>query len=197
MPWRRVILLGEDRAHLDLLRGLASALGWKVVEEHQSPSGRGAASDWVTKRLPQLLKTVRAMNNPALGLLVAIDGDNLGLAGRQAALDRACLAAGVSQPTPLDSLARLIPCWSIDTWLLFFCRGQTLPETDKRAKSRAKGLFLRPHAGFCAPSVPVGAAPRPMREEAREQLIVGILGLVSYPGLPALDAARVELARGR
>ena len=26
MPWREVILLGEDRAHIDVLRGLATAL---------------------------------------------------------------------------------------------------------------------------------------------------------------------------
>jgi hypothetical protein len=197
MPWSRVILLGEDRAHLDLLRGLASALGWRVVEEHQAPSGRGAASAWVTQRLPPLLKTVRRMQSPSLGLLVAIDGDNLGHAGRLTAFDQACQAAGVAQPTPVDSLARLIPCWSIDTWLLFFCRGQALPEADKRAKSRAKGLFSRRHPGFCAPSVPVGGAPRPMREEARDQLVAGILGTMRHAALPALDAARVELARGR
>jgi hypothetical protein len=197
MPWNRVILLGEDRAHLDLLRGLSSALHWRIVAEHQSPSGHGAASKWVTDRLPQLLKTVRGMNSPSLGLLVAIDGDNYGCAGRLTAFDLACQTAGVAQPTPLDSLARLIPCWSIETWLLFFCRAQTLPETDKRAKDRAQGLFSSPRRGFSAPGVPLGGAPRAMRVKARDQLVAGILGALSHPDLPALDAARVELARGR
>lgn len=193
MSWARVVLLGEDQAHRDFLRRLATELGWEVNGEHFAPRGSGAASGWVIRQLPERLAEIRA-GYTGLGLLVAIDGDNVGRAARLDAMRGACVAVGHAARVDKDAVAVLVPTWSIDTWGLYFARDKVIPE-NRRSKGKARGLFERPHPGFLAPGAPAEDAPRIWKSRPLAALAVGFLSDRAHPELPSLGAAREDLRR--
>lgn len=194
MTWRRVVILGEDRAHLDFLRGLCTWFGWTIVDEHVAPRGRGAASGWVVRQFAERLAEVRA-GYQGLGLLVAVDGDNVGQVGRRRDVGTACGDVGVAPPSDADELALLVPTWSIDTWALFFVRDLVIPE-HRKSKSKARAMFEQPHRGFLAPGAPVEDAPRVWKRVPLEATVRGFVAGRSHPDLPSIDHARAALARG-
>ena len=194
--WMRAVLLCEDRAHLDLLRGICSRFGWQIVFEHVAPRGRGAASGWVLKQLPGLLTEVRSGTCTQIGLLVAVDGDNEGRSGRMAALAAICGEEGVAVLAGEDPVSLLVPTWSIDTWAVFFCKHRVISE-DQKAKRTARSLFSPPHPGFTAPGVPTEDAPRCWKARALQQLTDGFLSGESTPALPSLEESRSDLWRWR
>ena len=193
MSWDRVVLLGEDRAHLDFLRRLRRELGWSVAFEHIAPHGQGAASGWVIQQFSERLAEIRA-GYAGLGLLVAIDGDNQGRQARLAALERACKAASQPERSEDDAVAILVPSWSIDTWGLFFCKDKVIPE-NKKSKSKARSLFEPPHRGFLAPGAPAEDAPRVWKLRHLETLTQEFLSDRSHTDLPSLDSSRADLRR--
>lgn len=178
----RVVLVGEDRAHIDFLRELASRKAWRIVDQHSAPRGRGAASGWVVR----FLRNDCPPASPGLGLLAMIDGDNHGFIGRTTTL-----------PLVTVRCAVLIPSWSIDTWLLAFAPKdpRTLAEHDKTAKRKARRLFAKPHPGFLAPGADAHGAPRNIRLDARRAAVEGFLTDRWEEELPSLGASRRALAR--
>ena len=185
----RAVLLCEDVAHEGFLKGLARAQGWAVADAHVAPSGRGAASGWVLRQLPQRLQELRAMAADDLVLVVAVDGDNVGVAGRDQGAHKALADASVAPIGAADPLVLLVPTWSVDTWAVYFCRDRVVYE-GKSAKSQAKGLFMAPHPGFRAPGVPAEDAPRFWRPADLKSLVEGFLGDDSPAALPSLAEAR-------
>lgn len=194
MRWRQVILLGEDRAHVDFLRLLCTQFGWKIVDEHVAPKAREAASGWVIRQFAERLTEVRA-GYTGTGLLAAVDGDNVGRDARERAIAAACDDRGVPPRGRTDEVALLVPTWSIDTWALFFVRGRVVPES-KKSKRKAQGMFERPHRGFLAPGVPADDAPRLWKRRPLVATVAGFLSNDSHPELPSIDEAREEFARG-
>ncbi|MCB9763821.1 MAG: hypothetical protein H6739_28890 [Alphaproteobacteria bacterium] len=194
MSWERVVILGEDLAHEGFLRSLSKVQSWKIVSQHIAPDGDGDAGDWVIRQLPIRLSELRAMSDPSLGLLVAIDGDNKGAAVRRTMCNQALRSCGMGLLGERDPLALLIPTWSIDTWAVFFCKGRIIPE-DKKAKSAASSLFIARHPGFLAPGAVVEDAPKPWKPKALNQLVKGFLGDTSDPALPSPDLAREAFRR--
>lgn len=194
MSWNRVMLLGEDVAHRQFLQALCAKLNWRVVDEAFAPRGGGAASGWVIRQFPQRLAELRD-GYKGLGLVVAIDGDNVGRSGRIEALRKACDEANTGPRLDRDPVALLVPTWSIDTWLLFFHQRRVVPETVQ-SKLKAKRLFVRPK-GYGAPGVPSDAAPALIRKGPLEALTAGFLATESDPELPSIDSSRRDLARWR
>lgn len=194
MSWDRVMLLGEDVAHRQFLRELCAKLNWRVIDEAFAPRSGGAASGWVIRQFPQRLAELRA-GYQDLGLVVAIDGDNVGRSGRIEALRKACDEANTGPRLDRDPVALLVPTWSIDTWLLFFHQREVILETEK-SKLKAKRLFVRPK-GYGAPGVPTADAPLLIRKRPLEALTAGFLATKSHPKLPSIDSAREDLARWR
>jgi hypothetical protein len=129
-----------------------------------------------------------------LGLLVAIDGDNLGRTERLNAMARICAEQEISERTEADPTAILVPTWSIDTWALFFYKNIVVPENES-AKSKTSRFFQAPHPGFMAPSVPVEDAPRMWKPAPRKSLIDGFLGQQEDPQLMSLSSSRKDLER--
>ena len=131
---------------------------------------------------------------PGLGLLAAVDGDNLGCEQRLAALARACVERKVAPRRPQDPVAVLIPTWSLDTWAVFLCKNKVVPE-DRKAKRAAASLYRPLHPAYLAPGVPREDAPRGWRSGALAALVTGFLDGPSHDDLPSLDAAREDLAQ--
>ena len=79
------------------------------------PKGSGAASAWVARHYPAEMKALRshASSQPNLGLLVMVDGDNVGVMARQRWLES--LLTQPRQPT--ERAAILVPTWSVETWM--------------------------------------------------------------------------------
>lgn len=187
------MLLCEDHAHLGFLQGICRQRGWRVVDLDLAPKGDGAASAYVLRRFPEHLDAVRC-GDEGLGLLVAIDGDRVGPEGRAQGLARACVEEGRAPRQPADPLVLFVPTWSIDTWGLVFCRGET-PGEGASVKPRARRLFQKPHRGFLAPGVPAEDAPRVWKPPHLKALLAGFLSGSTHPAHPSVDLARAELAR--
>jgi hypothetical protein len=119
----QIVVLCEDVEHERFLRRLCEELKFlRVVRFVLAPPGAGAAEQWVRARYPQEVRAYRRQaNHLTNGLLVAIDGDRLGVDGRQSQLDEALEQDGQEARCPEDRIAAFVPTWSIETWLLWLC----------------------------------------------------------------------------
>jgi hypothetical protein len=92
-----------------------------------SPSGEGSAEQWVRKNFVRQARKCRARKTRAsTGMFVMLDADNASVEEHWAELDRALVAE--DQPkydSVSDPIARLIPKWSIETWILFLSSNGT------------------------------------------------------------------------
>lgn len=132
MTMTRVRILCEDERSERFLRGLCDRQGIRVLEVINAPRGKGAASSWVSARYPEAMKQRRSRNfQQGLGLLVHVDGDNLGPQSRRRQLDDALRAVQVSVRTANEPVAIFVPTWCIETWLLHLSGIATPPETAK------------------------------------------------------------------
>jgi hypothetical protein len=119
MPSRlRWTLLCEDRTHERFFRTVARKIFLRDGKVLVAPSGRGAASQWVLNATSNELANVRRRARERVGLLIVIDGDNLGLDGRITQIQEAVSAAGAARIEDNEPVAICVPCWSIETWLL-------------------------------------------------------------------------------
>lgn len=115
---RRVWILCEDRRTERFLSRLCERYGVEVIDVKPAPSGKGAASAWVRRKYAEYVRKRRSKNFQAnLGLLVAIDGDNLGVKARMSELEAELRAAGIEPRGDAESIAIFVPTWSIETWL--------------------------------------------------------------------------------
>lgn len=126
----RVDLLVEDRLTERFLRGLLRRYKIHLREAFIAPNGKGSAASWVLKNYPTRAKRLRSKNfQRMLGLLVVIDGDNLGVAARKLELEQERTQQGLVGRTPDDPIAILVPTWSIETWLAELCGRHPIAET--------------------------------------------------------------------
>jgi hypothetical protein len=114
-------LLGEDQNHERFALGLMRRLGFnsQPVKVFLSPSGRGAASAWVTAQYADVLRrTVRIRPGERVALVVMIDGDRVGVRQRKHELAEALRMRHFPARSETEPLAVLVPTWSIETWLI-------------------------------------------------------------------------------
>ena len=130
----RVRILCEDRLSERFLRRLCEQHGVVVLDVTVSPKGRGSASDWVVGRYPDMVRQRRSKNfQTNLGLLVHIDGDNLGVQARKAALEAKLRESELPPREAAEAVATLVPTWCIETWLLYLA-GIAQPAEDVQLK---------------------------------------------------------------
>lgn len=128
---RRVRLLCEDRRTERFLRGLCKRVDVRVLDSDVAPEGRGDASLWVRKQYASRVEKLRARRHQRnLGLLVAIDGDNKGVAVRKAELAAELAAISAPPRGEEEAIAILVPTWSIETWLALLCGREGVGETE-------------------------------------------------------------------
>lgn len=123
----RLHLLCEGARDRRFLEALCDLWG---IDAHQRnvvvvpPGTAGDAKNWIRKRYTDpekgLVRLVLSKNFQAkLGLLVMIDGDNLGYEARKRWLDDGLEAAGRPRRGADDRIAVFSPSWSLETWLLW------------------------------------------------------------------------------
>ena len=118
-----VFILAEDQRQKQFIHRFLTTSG---LNSHQmtievSPSGQGSAEQWVRKNFARQARKCRARNTRAsTGMFVLLDADSGSVQEHLRELDAALIAE--DQPeynSATDKIARLIPKWSIETWILF------------------------------------------------------------------------------
>lgn len=92
----------------------------KIVVE-VSPAGHGSAKKWVADQFAVQVESCRRRNaKTSTCLVLMMDADQLAVAKCRSDLDAALVSANLPMLDPAsDPIARLIPKWSIETWILF------------------------------------------------------------------------------
>lgn len=128
----RIVLLCEDRQHETFVKRFLGKHGWSLRDfrVQKAPHGRGSAEQFVREQFPRELQAVRAKGQERVRLIVMIDGDDQGVAGRRASLDDACERHGIAAPGDADNVFICVPTWSIETWFAFL-DGQDVDETTR------------------------------------------------------------------
>lgn len=131
MPSWRVDILCEDRRSERFLVRLCERFGIKVLYVYIAPAGKGTASDWILKQYASLVRRRRSKNHQRfLGLLVHVDGDNLGLAVRKEQFATQLREEQLDPRSDSESVALLVPTWSIETWLASLNGADGVTETQ-------------------------------------------------------------------
>ncbi len=136
----RVRILCEDRLSERFLRRLCELNGIEVLDTEVAPKGGGSASQWVAVQYPRMVKQRRSQNfQTNLGVLVHIDGDQVGVQARKATLDGRLQAMNLAPRGAAETVATLVPTWCTETWLLHLTGIAQPPETCqlKRGPDRA------------------------------------------------------------
>jgi len=124
----RVWILCEDRRAERFLRELCERFNVRVLEVIPAP--KKCASAWVLAKYPELVRKRRSKKHQRnLGLLVHVDGDNVGVTARKAALDGRLVQASLSKRLVDEPIALLVPTWCIETWLLHLSGYAETPES--------------------------------------------------------------------
>ncbi len=118
----RCQLLCEDLAQEKLFRPILERLfdRRRVYVEPRLPEKGGAT--FVLAQLPRLAKYVRQRRKEAVGLLIVIDGDELGLQGRLQEIEER-LGGDLD-----DRIAICVPTRNVETWKLWLSGIQNLDE---------------------------------------------------------------------
>jgi len=125
----RIRVWCEDDRHERFVRQLLAdvfSIDRRAVRVAKAPKGEGAASAWVRRRYyDEVLPTYRRVHHqqPRLGFLVMVDGDNAGFQSRLRDLEADRRASG-------DRIAILAPTWSVETWVLWLA-GESVTETEQ------------------------------------------------------------------
>jgi hypothetical protein len=115
-------LVEDQRQEQFIYRFLMKAgIGPHQMRIEVSPSGEGSGEQWVRKNFARQARICRARNaNNATGMFVLLDADKQSVQKHLSELDAALAAENQSKLDPAhDPIARLIPKWSIETWILF------------------------------------------------------------------------------
>jgi hypothetical protein len=148
----------DERQRQFIYRFLAVAgFNLRQISFDLSPSGKGSAEQWVRENFVRLVKKCRARNarhaRPSTALLVMMDADNRSVQERFNELDASLISGNVPKlDGKTDTIARLIPKWSIESWILFLgANGASDPavnedESYKDSRRNAEWSELIPKA---------------------------------------------------
>lgn len=115
----QLVVLCEDLQHEVFIRRFLERRGWntKRIRVEKASPGRGSGEQFVRERFPKELGGYRSnRNHVSRGLIVMLDGDNAGRAGRLRSLDKSCWSSRVRPRSANDRVAVFVPTWSIETW---------------------------------------------------------------------------------
>lgn len=115
--------LVEDKRHRQFIyRFLIQAgINRNKIKVDVSPAGLGSGKQWVCETFALQVEVCRRRNAKTSTCLFAImDADQLTVARCIGDLDASLASAGQQKINPAnDPVARLIPKWSIETWILY------------------------------------------------------------------------------
>lgn len=170
----RVVVLFEDAAHRSFLTRLVDHLGLRPVRFVLCVDCNG-----VMRQFAAELAAMRPMMRfqPNLALLVCIDADEHGHAGRLRQLE-ACIAANGGARTAHDRIACLVPALEIENWYVHLCVPAARPIDESRD--------YKPSPEWRALAKDLGRAAKDAARAWPSQ---------PHQDPPALAAARVELKR--
>lgn len=128
--------LVEDKRHRQFIyRFLVLAgINRNKIRVQVSPSGFGSGKQWVRKNYAQQVEVCRRRNTKtSTCLLTIMDADQLTVAKCIGDLDASLASAGQPKLNPEnDPIARLIPKWSIETWILYLAAtGESRPRISE------------------------------------------------------------------
>jgi hypothetical protein len=151
-----IYVLAEDERQRQFIYRFLAKAGYNLrqMRIEVSPSGQGSAEQWVRQNYVRQTKICRARKARAsTGMFVLMDADDGSVQEHLRELDAALIAEG--QPkfnSATDKIARLIPKWSIETWILFLIsNGVNTPllsedEPYKNSKAEEQWSKLIPDA---------------------------------------------------
>ena len=128
----RIVLLCEDVQHEAFAKRLLIALGWQLrdIRIRKSPAGRGSAEQFVRDHFPDELRAVRSKRGEEAYLVVMIDGDAKGVAGRRTSLNAACDERQIAPFSDDDQVLICVPTWNIETWFAYL-DGEVVDESRR------------------------------------------------------------------
>jgi hypothetical protein len=185
----RITLLCEDRMQEQFLTAICEEHGWQVIDRHVAPAGLGAGSQWVRKQFPERVLYHRRWRRENRALLVAIDGDNVGLAGRCEECNAELTKQGKPGRAEDEAIALLVPTWSIETWILFLYDRRVVPEQEKSKDLVPNRLKARKARGTLIP------ARGTLKSDTIRQVMQAWVQGAEHPELPSLTAGRIEVER--
>jgi hypothetical protein len=152
----RVFVLVEDEHHRMLiyryLRKCRFRFKGDEMRIRQSPSGRGNAEGWVRKEFPKEVSAYRDRQASRAGtaLIVMIDAhspDPRIVDRRLTQLDQALLRSGMQRVGRSEQIARLVPKYNVETWILCLCNEDPVnEEEDYKSKGTDWNNLIRPAA---------------------------------------------------
>lgn len=129
-----MIVLAEDQRQKQFIYRYLTSAGFrrKEMRFHLSPSGRGAAEQWVRENFVVQVRVCRT-RQAQTGMIVLLDADTRTVQQRLDALDQSLVETGQRRiESGQDTIARLIPKRNVETWILFLARkGVTAPPIDE------------------------------------------------------------------
>lgn len=118
----QLVLLCEDTQHETFARRFLEKAGWSTrrLRVEKAPRGRGSAVQFIRERFPIELSAYRSNRNRVTqALVVMLDGDNKGVAGRLNELATVCEAQGMKPRGEDEHVVIIVPTWNIETWLAY------------------------------------------------------------------------------
>ena len=128
----QVIVLCEDKQQRVFVRRFMKPKTNHPIRVMSTPPGGGSGEQFVREQYPQQLRALRAASVNAV-LIVMIDGDATGLAGRIGQLDESCRLSHIAPRTDADRVVLLVPERNIETWLAYL-NGTTVDEATNYPK---------------------------------------------------------------
>lgn len=159
----QVIVLAEDKRHLNFARHFLKGLGYgsHQVRNIPLPAGHGCGEQLVRKRYAESVSALREREGKktATALLVIIDADTLSVADRQKQLQQELLERALPSRGASEAVTHLIPKRSIETWILCLGGQQSISENQAYKFSVQDGDVKAAAQAFRAAVRSVGGPP--------------------------------------
>jgi hypothetical protein len=136
-----IFAIVEDQRQMQFLYRFLRCEG---IKPHEitidfSPSAQGSAEQWVRENFAKQVGKCRARNagrRAVTSMFVVLDADNQSVKAHYDELDNALEADRQQKLDPVsDPIARLIPKWSVETWVLFLSFGGAVQPPLTESKS--------------------------------------------------------------
>jgi len=125
----QLVLLCEDTQQETFARRFLNKAGWSTRRMRVQRGQSGSAEQFVRERYPMELSAYRSKAHQVdQALIVLIDGDNRGMAGRLDQLAAACEGENIELRKDGERVAIFVPTWRIETWFAYL-DGTDIDET--------------------------------------------------------------------
>lgn len=116
----QLVLLCEDTQQEAFARRFLNKAGWSTRRMRVERGQSGSAEQFVRERYPMELGAYRSKAHQVdQALIVLIDGDNRGVAGRLDQLAAACRGENVEPRKEAERVAVFVPTWNIEAWFAY------------------------------------------------------------------------------